>query len=222
MGGTVRKQYLALSGRPILAHTLAAFGACSLVERIYLVVPEDDFSHCRRHVIPQAAVKTPIRLVAGGGRRQESVRNGLAAVPAGETVVAVHDGVRPFVSPEDIGACIRSAEREGACILGIPVFETLKITDAEDTIRTTVDRRRTWLAQTPQAFRFQLIKDAHDTAHARGYRATDDAMLVERLGKPVRIITGSRLNIKITTREDLLLAEAILAARENITGAARR
>jgi 2-C-methyl-D-erythritol 4-phosphate cytidylyltransferase len=153
--------------------------------------------------------KEPI-LVIGGARRQDSVYNSLKTIETDDGVVLIHDGVRPFVNPEHLVACIKGAQKHGACILGIPTFDTVKHVDSKNEIIRTQKRDTLWLAQTPQAFQLKLIKEAHDIAKHEGFMGTDDASLVERLGKVVKIISGSRSNIKITSQEDLKLAQALL------------
>jgi 2-C-methyl-D-erythritol 4-phosphate cytidylyltransferase len=212
MQGSLRKQYLPLAGLPILAHTLTVWGNCESVGRIYLVIPRDDFDLCRERILDRITLAAKVTLVAGGVRRQESVYRGLQQLDPGCRIVVIHDGVRPFVQPDQIAACIRGAQKFGACILGIPAYDTLKQVDAAGNIVRTTARQAVWLAQTPQAFRCDLIKQAHDRARLDGYQGTDDASLVERMGVPVRIIRGSRSNLKITTKEDLEIARALLEA----------
>jgi len=209
MQDALRKQYLPLAGLPILAHTLTVLGKCQLISRIYLVIPQDDFDFCRARILNRIKIAN-VNLVAGGARRQESVYRGLQQLERGCRIVVIHDGVRPFVPPDQITACIDGARKYGACILGIPAYDTLKQVDQSGTIVNTTARDAIWLAQTPQAFRCDLIKKAHDQAQLEGYQGTDDASLVERLGLPVKIIRGSRSNIKITTREDLEIARALI------------
>lgn len=210
MKATVRKQYLFLEGLPILSRTLSAFDECDAVRRIYLVIPEGDFDFCRENILSPLSLRNKISLVSGGMRRQDSVHNGILAMDDPSGIVLIHDGVRPFVRTEEIMACVSGAEAFGACIPGIPAYDTLKYADHPDnTIRRTLDRKGVWLAQTPQAFQYDLIRRAHETAKHDGYTGTDDASLVERMGETVKIISGSRFNIKITTPEDVRLAEAI-------------
>ncbi|ACL06070.1 2-C-methyl-D-erythritol 4-phosphate cytidylyltransferase [Desulfatibacillum aliphaticivorans] len=213
MGASVRKQYLEVLGRPILARTIEVFDQCPDVDRIILVVPQEDFDLCREQVLAPLTLATPLDLAPGGIRlRQESVYNGLRACDPQTTIAAIHDGVRPFVTAEAVSRCIHGAEESGACMLGVPAFDTLKLTDEKGRILKTVDRANMWLAQTPQAFSYPLIMEAHEKALAEGFEGTDDASLVERLGKTVHIIEGGRNNIKITTPEDLALAQALLKA----------
>ncbi|MFZ2631229.1 MAG: 2-C-methyl-D-erythritol 4-phosphate cytidylyltransferase [Desulfosalsimonadaceae bacterium] len=214
MQADIRKQYLVLGKLPILCHTLAAFVASPLIHHIYLVVPESDFAFCEKEVIAPIGDHHPsVYLVPGGKNRQESVYHGLSAVSGIDGIVVIHDGVRPFVTPLEIEACLRGAENYGACILGIPAVDTLKKVDEDGHIIQTVARQHIWRAQTPQAFQYQLIKKAHDLAISKGITGTDDASLVERLGFRVRMIPGSPCNIKITTPEDLMMAQGILQGR---------
>jgi 2-C-methyl-D-erythritol 4-phosphate cytidylyltransferase len=210
MSNTVRKQYIALDGIPILSRTLGVFDRCDLIDQIIMAVPKDDIDYCRNEIIPAANMKTEAILVAGGKRRQDSVYNSLKNIETDDSIVLIHDGVRPFVNPEHLVACIKGAQKHGACILGIPAFDTIKHVNAKNEIVGTEKRDSIWLAQTPQAFQLELIKKAHEIAIQEGFTGTDDASLVERLGGIVKIIPGSRNNIKITNQEDLKLAQALL------------
>lgn len=211
MESAVKKQYLTIDRRPILSHTLALFSLHPEIDRIILVVPEDDMAYVNAHVLPHVSMQKPVKLVAGGRERQDSVRNGLSAIPESSGFAVIHDGVRPFVAPELISCCIHKARQTGACILGIPASDTLKVVNDGTQISRTLSRDRIWLAQTPQVFSLELIRKAHADAEAGQIGGTDDASLVERLGMPVDIIPGSRQNIKITTAEDLLLAEGLFS-----------
>jgi 2-C-methyl-D-erythritol 4-phosphate cytidylyltransferase len=213
MGAPVRKQYLQLDGAPILSHTLRVFDTSPNIHHIYLVIPDGEIAFCRKFVLPPVAAQTSLTLVSGGAARQDSVWNGLMAVTDSSGVVAIHDGVRPFVTSEQLDACIQTASLHGACILGIPATDTLKTVSADGHICRTLDRKNIWLAQTPQVFRYELIRKAHERARKAEITGTDDAELLERtLGTRIKIIPGSRNNIKITTPEDLLLAKFLLTA----------
>lgn len=203
------KQYLMLGGLPILSLTILAVDACPEVDDICLVVPGSAMDHCRKAVLDPIRLRVPVRMVAGGACRQESVYNGLSTMVNDDGVVLIHDGVRPFVKPDEIRRCIDAAQIHGACIPGLPVSDTLKAVDDHGNIIQTIDRSRLWHAQTPQAFQCRLIKDAHEKAKHDGVTGTDDASLLERLGEKVRLVPGSIFNIKITTPEDLKMAEAI-------------
>ncbi len=213
MGGECRKQYLSLAGKPILYYTLSAFDHCPEIEGIVLVLPETDIAFCREKILPQILLKKPLEIVHGGDQRQDSVYQGLMALDrmgAGpEDIVAIHDGVRPFVRAHEIRACVREAERGYACILALPAFDTVKMVDPEAKIAKTLSREELWLAQTPQCFPYEKIRNAHEAAREKGYIGTDDSSLLEGQGETVKVIPGSRYNIKITTPEDLPLAEAI-------------
>ncbi len=209
--GAVRKQYRPLAGRTVLARTLAVFEASPVVDTLLLVVPEEDFNFCRENYL--AALRKPVEMVPGGRERQESVYHGLCRCPQGEDdLVVIHDAVRPLLAAGHLAACVDGARRWGGSILAVPAVDTLKQVSPDGEIEATLDRRSIWLAQTPQAFRTRLIRRAHERARREGVVATDDAQLVERLGAPVHVVAGSRTNLKITTAEDLLLAEALLQA----------
>ena len=211
MKSAERKQYLELGGRPVLVRTLAVFDASDLIDRIVLVVPGPDRAFCRDNLIAGAGFKKPVDIVSGGKTRQDSVFNGLQAIGVGDDdLVAIHDAVRPLLKKKDLEACIRVAGETGACILGLRAFDTVKKADSDGRIEATVDRDPIWLAQTPQVFRYRLIMNAHTLARRKGIAGTDDASLLERTGHVIQILPGSRLNIKITTPEDLALAKAIL------------
>ncbi len=210
--GTQRKQYRPLAGVPVLTRSLQAMEACrGLFEGIVLVVCAADIDYCRDRIVAPAGVRTPVRLVAGGQRRQDSVYNGLCAIASAEAVVAIHDGARPLVPPAVVRACVEAARRHGAAVAGLPLWDTVKRCGPDGVIEATLPREGIWLAQTPQAFRIGLIRRGHEQARREGFCGTDDAALVERLGIPVHLVPGSPRNIKITTPEDLRLAEALAA-----------
>lgn len=213
MKGPVAKQYLTLGGIPVLARTLEAVSRAVEIDAVFLVVPAGDETYCRDRILGCCRHLKPVSLVIGGGERQQSVCNGLkAAKQGGFRIAVIHDGVRPFVDPKRIDATIRNADITGACMLALPAIDTLKQVDETGAVSGTLSRENIWLAQTPQTFLLDDILAAHETAEKDGIVGTDDAFLLERLGHPVRVLRGSRFNIKITTPEDLLLAEAILAA----------
>ena len=215
MKSSVKKQYLALGGRPIVAHALAAFDACSHLDRILLVVPAEDLDHCRTDIVAPLELDHDVQVVAGGPQRQVSVLNGLAAMgaSASDGIVMIHDGVRPFVRASLIDACLAGVKATGACIPAIPATDTLKRVDENGVICETLDRRQIWLAQTPQTFSISLIRRAHQLAIQNGFAATDDASVVEFAGETVTVVPGDRENIKITTPDDLTIARAIFSRR---------
>jgi 2-C-methyl-D-erythritol 4-phosphate cytidylyltransferase len=205
------KQYLSLQGRPVVCHTIMAFDNCPEVDKILLVVPEEDIRYCRERLLSALCIDTPVSVLAGGKRRQDSVYNGILSIDDRNGLVVIHDGVRPLIRPRMISRCISEAKISGACILGLPLQDTLKMVAADGRIQRTINREGLWAAQTPQAFHYQLIRDAHESAVSAGVETTDDAALLERMGIPVSILPGTRDNLKITTSEDLTLAGAILS-----------
>ena len=210
MNDSLKKQYHSVAGLPIVVHTLNVFDSCTLIDDIYLVVPDEDLQYCRKELIAGTDLKKKITLVSGGSRRQDSVYNALQKIDAHDSIVVIHDGVRPFLTLNQLETCIQEAKKHGACILGVPAFDTLKRVTGAKTIVETIDREHIWFAQTPQAFRYDLIKKAHDKARQQGFFGTDDAALLEQIGIRIRIIAGSRSNIKITSTEDLELARLLL------------
>ena len=206
--GFHKKQLLLLDGDPILVHTVRKFAACSAVTAIWIAAPPESIDEIRKLV---AAEKfgTPVHVIAGGARRQDSVENCLRALPPGTDLVAVHDAVRPFVSPEQIAAAIGTATESGAAILGILTVDTVKQV-ARTRIIGTIPRDRIVLAQTPQIFRFEILRQAFDRARDEGFSGTDESSLVEHLGVEVTVVPGSERNIKITTPADLELAQFYL------------
>jgi 2-C-methyl-D-erythritol 4-phosphate cytidylyltransferase len=195
------------------------FAACRAVDGVVLVVPASDIAYCRREIVAPGRLQAKVAaIVAGGPERQDSVRAGLAEIPEGDSFVAIHDAVRPLITAEALGACIAEGRRHGAAILGLPVWDTLKLVREDGVVVRTVPREGVWLAQTPQVFQTARIREAHARAHAEGYRGTDDAELLERLGEKVHVVPGSRTNLKITTAEDLALAEALIARRRRKPG----
>jgi len=215
MDDNVRKQYLLLDNRPLISHTIEVFDECNIIDEIFLVVPEEDFVFCNENILNQQNFQNKVSLVPGGAKRQDSVYNGLLAIDniIDDSIVVIHDGVRPFIRSEQLTECITRATDYDACIFGIPAYDTLKRVNSSGFIEDTIERKDIWLAQTPQTFKYNLIRRAHENAIRTGINGTDDAMLVEQLGVKVRVVRGSRCNVKITTREDLLLARAMVSKR---------
>ncbi|HUZ46363.1 MAG TPA: 2-C-methyl-D-erythritol 4-phosphate cytidylyltransferase [Terriglobia bacterium] len=209
MGGETPKQFLALEGVPVVVHTLRKFDIADSIDEIFLGVRPEDMERARVEIEREHFSK-PVRLVAGGASRQETVALALQKAPSGTQVVVVHDAVRPFVAPEMIRQVVEAARKSGAAILGIPSVDTVKQVERQ-TILGTLPRERIVLAQTPQAFRFEILKEAFDRAAADGYEGTDESSLVERLGHTVAVLMGSDRNIKITKPSDLPLARLFIA-----------
>ena len=212
LGAAVAKQYLSLGGTPILVRTLRVFEENPLVNGIVLAVQPGRQDRLQDDFLRSYPCHKLLRVVAGGAGRQESVARALEAVPAGAELVVIHDGVRPLLGQELLSAVIEAARRSGAALAAVPVRDTVKQVEG-GLVRATLDRSSVWLVQTPQAFSADLIRRAHEKAASDGIQGTDDAALVERLGIPVEVVTGSEENIKVTTPADLIFAEAILAAR---------
>jgi 2-C-methyl-D-erythritol 4-phosphate cytidylyltransferase len=215
MGGNVAKQYLSLAGIPILVHTLKAFQDSPLIDEILLAVPQSDVADVRLAVVQRYGLSRVSLVLAGGNRRQDSVRNALAHLRDEHEIIVIHDGVRPFVTDELIERAVAGAKEFGAVTVGVPVRDTVKAVDAAGKITGTVPREGLWLTQTPQAFRREVILAAYERAAAEGFYGTDDASLVERMGIPVRMIPGNADNIKVTTPEDMILGKRIIRFRDS-------
>lgn len=205
------KQFLELSGKPLLAHTVARLEESELVGRLVLVLPREGFEGYRERMTPWLGKDKFLEIVPGGESRQQSVWAGLSVIPPTfEGLALVHDGARPLVSRKVIRDVIEAAERFGGALAALPVEETLKEVGSDTAVSGTVDRQRFYRAQTPQCFRYGILRRAFDKARADGFVGTDEAQLVERLGSPVRVVPGSVRNLKVTTREHLALAEYYL------------
>jgi 2-C-methyl-D-erythritol 4-phosphate cytidylyltransferase len=210
MGTERPKAFISLGTLPILAHTLQKFEICPQVDEVIPLVPPGEGVAWTREIVSQCGLQKVSQIMPGGAERQESVFIGLKAIREKTGAVIIHDGARPFVTLDLIQRSLSEARRFQAVAVALPASETVKEVDGENIVLRTVDRRQLWLMQTPQSFDYNLILRAHDEARRDGFVGTDDASLVERLGVPVKIIEGARLNFKITTPEDLVLAEAIL------------
>jgi 2-C-methyl-D-erythritol 4-phosphate cytidylyltransferase len=214
LGGQTPKQFIEIAGAPIIIHTLRKFDECEEIGAIVVALRREDVERFERALCAHE-IRKPVRLAAGGAERSDSILNALeAAKEFRPEIAAVHDAVRPFVTPERISAVIARAREVGAAILALPATDTIKEVEG-GLIRRTLDRRRIWRAQTPQAFRYDLLMQANEEARAADLPpalATDDSFLVERLGAPVAVVEGMANNIKITTPEDLVLAEKLLSA----------
>lgn len=210
MGSNQPKQYLELNNKPILCHTIEKFQSASLIDGIILVTDAPSVTLVKDKLLKECNFSKVIKVVAGGAKRQDSVAAGLTNVPKGCEVVCVHDGVRPFITAELINKSIEEAKAHGACIVAIPMKDTIKRVDGEGRIVETVERAGLWRAQTPQSFRYEILKEAFDSAMKSGFYGTDEASLVERIGKEIYILSGDERNIKITTPEDLIIAKAII------------
>jgi 2-C-methyl-D-erythritol 4-phosphate cytidylyltransferase len=208
MGGELPKQFIPVEGRPVLMRTLDAFHACDASIQLILVLPHDHQAYWHE-LCAQYQFAVPHRIADGGATRFHSVQSGLSLVDASEALVAVHDGVRPFVSPEVIRRCYAEAEAHGAVVPVIPVVETVRQLVGEGS--KTVARDAYRLVQTPQTFRAPLLRRAYEQPFCEAF--TDDASVVEALGHAVHLVEGNRENIKLTTPFDLIVAKALVEAR---------
>lgn len=213
MGGTIPKQFLALGGEPLVVHSLRVLQQSPVIDEIILAVPQADLDYCLNDLAVRFGFSKIRRVVAGGNERQDSVRHALEHVPEDTQTVVVHDAVRPFLTEQMVADVVGAAQRVGGAIVALPMRDTVKQVGAERHIERTVDRTPLWLAQTPQAFRYEWLLQVHRKAHAEGIRATDDAFLFEWAGHAVVVVEGSGENIKVTRPEDMIIGEAILASR---------
>jgi 2-C-methyl-D-erythritol 4-phosphate cytidylyltransferase len=205
MGGR-DKLFAAVGGKPLLAHTLGAFDACRSIGRVVLVLSPENMER-GKELVAEAGFSKVAAICPGGERRQDSVCNGLEALASCQWVV-VHDGARPLVTAQLIERGLAAAKETGAAIAALPIGDTVKEVKPPDLIGRTLSRGQLWAAQTPQVFRYDILREAHRRVQSE---ATDDAALVEELGYQVKVFEGSPRNIKVTTAADLALVEALLA-----------
>lgn len=209
MGTEISKQFLPLCGKEILAHTVEKFEKAEKIRDIILVTGEDSLQDVQ-DMTQEYGWKKIRSIVAGGKGRQDSVWNGLQEVSVDAEIVLIHDGVRPFVTEDILDISVETALEMGGCVTGVPAKDTIKVCNSENIAVDTPDRSTLWQIQTPQTFRRELIMKAYEQAKEDGFVGTDDASLAEHSGYPVKVIMGSYRNIKITTKEDLLIGEAFL------------
>lgn len=214
MGGRRAKQFLELAGIPIIIHTLRRFEQCASVHEYLVVLPQADAAGFLA-LADHYGLRKLARIVPGGETRAESVWRGLQSIRAATAeIVLVHDGVRPFVTTEEIDRTISGAQESGATVLVAPVVDTIKEV-LEGRIVRTLERAGLRRALTPQAFRYPLLRRAYEQAESLGEEVTDDSLLVERTGVPVKTVEGDPRNIKITRPEDLAFAEILLKSLES-------
>lgn len=213
MGAGRAKQFLEIKNRPLLSITLETLQKCDLVDAVILVVPEADVSFCRKHITEPFGLHKVVKIVPGGLRRQDSVRMGINAAEGKYDLLLIHDGVRPMVTVDLVVRVIKAAEKHRAVIAALPAKETVKEVNSDHEVIGTYDRKRVWMVQTPQIFRYSDILAAHERALSEGWdEATDDSLLVEKAGIKVTVVEGSDRNIKVTTPFDLEMARNILSA----------
>jgi 2-C-methyl-D-erythritol 4-phosphate cytidylyltransferase len=203
------KQFLLLAGTPIVVHTLKRFEECESIQEIIVVLPAEE-SAGFLSMVGKFGLRKLVKVVPGGSTRADSVKRGLMSIRAATAdIVAVHDGVRPFVAVEEIERTVAAARETGAAILVGPVVDTIKEINGDSVVRT-LNRKQLRRALTPQCFRYDLLKRAFENIDVNDPSITDESFLVEKLGERVAIVEGSAANIKITTKQDLLIAEAYL------------
>lgn len=207
MQSNQNKQFLMLGGAPVLAHTLSAFNEADSIDEIIVVTRECDILLVR-DLIEEFKISKVSSIVPGGATRQQSVFCGLKATSEGTAIAAIHDGARPFITPQHINDAVSLAKECGAVTLGVRVKDTIKAADENNIITATPDRSSLWQIQTPQVFDYNTVLKAHSETVEQN--ASDDCALLEAMGVKVTILEGSYNNIKITTREDIAFGEAIL------------
>lgn len=224
MGTKIQKQYLEIEGKPVLYYSLAVFEASELIDDVILVVGQGQIEYCQKEIVEKYQFDKVDMIITGGKERYESVYLALRAMEEGRLKAAnsdgyifIHDGARPFVDEEMLGRAYDTVVKERACVVGMPSKDTIKIIDEQGFARETPDRRYLWQVQTPQVFETPLIKEAYfKLMREPAIQVTDDAMVVEQMaGIPVKLVEGSYENIKITTLEDLPVAEVFVRRRKN-------
>ena len=211
MASDIKKQYLELNGKAVLAHTIDQFENCPMIDEIIIVTGADEVKYCTEHIWKKYGFSKIKSVVPGGKERQDSVYNGLLGISPSTQIVLIHDGARPLIRREQIEASIEGALETGACVVGVPIKDTVKICDQNQIILETPSRDTLWAVQTPQTFRYDWILQAYQEGIKNNLQVTDDAMMVEALGYPVKMIKGYYDNIKITTPEDLVIAKSMMA-----------
>jgi len=209
VGGSLPKQFIEIKKKPLLVYTVENFEKCELIDEIMLVVPEEYVGLSSYQIVDVFNFRKIRKIISGGKERRDSVYKALLSLPGNTDIVTIHDGVRPFISPEKIIKSIEMCKEDKAVILALPINETVKRVEDRFVI-TTLDREKLWVAQTPQTFEYKLILEAYKKAIEAGFIGTDDSSLVERLGFKVKVLEGEYENIKITTPEDLALAERMI------------
>jgi 2-C-methyl-D-erythritol 4-phosphate cytidylyltransferase len=212
MQSHIKKPYLDIKGKPLLSYVLKVLNRVSAIENIVVPVSPGEEVLCEKEVLNGLSMDKEVKIISGGTTRQESVRKALDFVPESTDLVLIHDGVRPFITVQMIERSLNETSIKLATTLGVPVKDTVTVVSEDDRrILKTLERSSLYLIQTPQTFDREVIIDAHTKAYIDGFEGTDDASLVERMDVPVTVIPGSYDNIKITTQDDLIFAEAILS-----------
>lgn len=211
MNSSVPKQYMLLGGRPVLFYAIDVFQKSDVIDEIVLVVGKGQIEYCKEELVEKYGFSKVSMVIEGGKERYLSVYCGIKAINAADNIF-VHDGARPFVSSEILERTICTVRQCNACVVGVPVKDTIKIVDNDDFVASTPDRSHVWAIQTPQVFKFELLREAYEKLmDSKQEGITDDAMVVERmLGAKVKLVLGDYKNIKITTPEDIIVGEQYL------------
>lgn len=212
MNMSINKQFVDLNDSPLLAHTIKVFQNTAIINEIVIVVNEDDIDFVRNSIVEKYLYTKVSKIVAGGDQRQSSVYNGIRNLNPHADLIAIHDGARPFVTSDIIMNAISAAIENSSAICAVKVKDTIKTSSEDGFVDKTLERNCLWSVQTPQVFRSDILVKAHEDAITNGYLGTDDAVLVERIGIKTKIVPGSYNNIKITTKEDLAFAQAIISS----------
>lgn len=216
MHSNVQKQFLEIKGHPVLYYSLKCFQESPLIREIILVTGEKDISYCKKEIVDFYGFTKVTKVIAGGKERYDSVYQGLLNCENCDYVF-IHDGARPFITEKILERGLLGAKKTGACVVGMPAKDTIKIADENGFVAQTPDRSRVWMVQTPQIFRYEVIRSAHESIRKKDMKAiTDDAMVVEQeKGCKIYLAEGSYRNIKITTPEDMGIAETFLSVEED-------
>lgn len=209
MGANINKQFLSINNKPLLYYSLNTFSNSKLIDGIIIVCADSEIDYCKKEIVEKYKIKKVLEVVAGGKERQDSVYNGLKAIEDCD-IVLIHDGARPFVTKDIIESGIKYAKLYGACTCGVVPKDTIKIKDEKGFSAETTDRDKLFSVQTPQCFKYNLIADCHQKLSEDSINVTDDTTVVEYYGHRVYLYEGSYKNIKVTTPEDLYIAEKIV------------
>lgn len=216
MGSKINKQFINIDNQPILVHTLNKFEDSPYIDEIILIAKEEEVEYCRKEIVKKYGFKKVKKIIKGGKERQDSIYNGILALHERSDIVLTHDGARPFVRQENIVDGIKGVIEHDACVIGVPVKDTIKVVNDIESVHHTPKRSMLWAAQTPQCFWKNILQKGYEYAINEGIVGTDDSSIVEKAGYEVKMLMGNYDNIKITTPEDLIIAESLLKVDENL------
>lgn len=216
MGSKINKQFINIDNDPILVHTLNKFEQSNYIDEIILIAKEEEVEYCRKEIVRKYGFKKIKKIIKGGKERQDSIYNGILALDERSDIVLTHDGARPFVRKQNIEDGIKGVLEYDACVIGVPVKDTIKVVDDDKSVHHTPKRSMLWAAQTPQCFWKSILQKGYEYAINEGIVGTDDSSIVEKAGYDVKMIMGNYDNIKITTPEDLIIAESLLRVDDNL------